>query len=56
MSERLQAFYRIRADASAIEDRALGIAIEQSVEAPLAAVRDPRVLSDIVGRVAAIED
>jgi ribulose-bisphosphate carboxylase large chain len=56
MSERLQAFYRIRADAAAIEDRARGIAIEQSVEAPLAAIHDPRVLSDIVGRVAAIED
>lgn len=56
MSERLQAYYRIRADASAIEDRALGIAIEQSVEAPLAAVHNPRVLSEIVGQVAAIED
>lgn len=56
MSERLQVFYRIRCDASVIEDRALGIAIEQSVEAPLAAIHDPRVLSDIVGEVAAIED
>jgi ribulose-bisphosphate carboxylase large chain len=56
MNQRLQAFYRVRADASVIEDRALGIAIEQSVEAPLAAVHDLRVLSDIVGEVAAIED
>jgi ribulose-bisphosphate carboxylase large chain len=56
MNERLQAFYRIRADAGTIEERARGIAIEQSVEAPLAAVRDPRILSNIVGQVAAIED
>ncbi|HUB63047.1 MAG TPA: RuBisCO large subunit C-terminal-like domain-containing protein [Methylocella sp.] len=56
MSERLQAFYRIRSDAASIEGRARAIAIEQSVEAPLAAIRDPRILSDIVGRVAAVED
>jgi ribulose-bisphosphate carboxylase large chain len=56
MSERLQAFYRIRSGAGEIEDRARGIAIEQSVEAPLAAVHDPRILSGIVGQVAAIED
>ena len=56
MTERLQAFYRIHGDASSIEERARGIAIEQSVEAPLAAVRDPRILSGIVGQVAAIED
>jgi ribulose-bisphosphate carboxylase large chain len=56
MNERLQAFYRIRGDAFSIEKRARAVAIEQSVEAPLAAIRDPRVLSNIVGRVAAIED
>jgi ribulose-bisphosphate carboxylase large chain len=56
MDERLQAFYRIRADASSIKERARGIAIEQSVEAPLAAIHEPHILSDIVGKVAAIED
>ncbi|HUZ91315.1 MAG TPA: RuBisCO large subunit C-terminal-like domain-containing protein [Methylocella sp.] len=56
MNERLQAFYQIRGDVSSIEKRARGIAIEQSVEAPLAAIRDPRILSGIVGEVAAIED
>jgi ribulose-bisphosphate carboxylase large chain len=56
MNERLQAFYRIRGDASSIEERARAVAIEQSVEAPLAAIRDPRILSNIVGQVAAIED
>ena len=56
MNERLQAFYQIRGDVSSIEERARGIAIEQSVEAPLAAIRDPRILSGIVGEVAAIED
>ncbi|HUI19900.1 MAG TPA: RuBisCO large subunit C-terminal-like domain-containing protein [Methylocella sp.] len=56
MTERLQVYYKIRSDASSIEERARGIAIEQSIEAPLAAIRDPRVLSDIVGEVAAIED
>jgi ribulose-bisphosphate carboxylase large chain len=56
MNEKLQVFYRIRGDAASIEDRAWGIAIEQSVEAPLAAIRDPRIVSGIVGEVAAIED
>lgn len=56
MSERLKAFYRIRSEPDSIEDRAKGLAIEQSVETPLAAVHDPRILSDIVGEVAAIED
>ena len=56
MNERLRAFYRIRGDAASIEDRARGIAIEQSVEAPLAAIHNSRILSDIVGQVAAIED
>jgi len=42
--------------ARAIEERALDIAIEQSVEMPVAAVRDASVLADIVGQVGAIED
>ncbi|HXW71905.1 MAG TPA: RuBisCO large subunit C-terminal-like domain-containing protein [Methylocella sp.] len=56
MNERLQVFYHIRSDASAIEERARAIAIEQSVEAPLSAIRDPWILSDIIGEVAAIKD
>jgi ribulose-bisphosphate carboxylase large chain len=56
VNTRLQAFYKIRADAASIEERARAIAIEQSVETPLAAIRDPRILSDIVGQVAAIDD
>lgn len=56
MSTRLQAIYKIRGDAASIEERARAIAIEQSVETPLAAIRDSRILSDIVGQVAAIKD
>jgi ribulose-bisphosphate carboxylase large chain len=44
----------VRARAADIEARAQAIAVEQSVEMPLAAIADARVLSDIVGRVAAI--
>jgi ribulose-bisphosphate carboxylase large chain len=51
---RLQAIYHIRSDASAIEARARAIALEQSVELPLAAVTDDFVRAEIVGRVEAI--
>ncbi len=50
----LLAHYRVRCDAGSIEDRAQKIAIEQSVEMPLAAIRDPAILSGIVGKVDAI--
>ena len=40
---RFIAVYRVRAAAGTIEARAQGIALEQSVELPLAAVRDARV-------------
>ncbi len=56
MSPRLSAFYRIRSEASAIEARAEAVAVEQSVEMPLAAIHDPGVLSGVAGKVAAIED
>lgn len=56
MSSRLNVFYRVRGDAGSIEARARAIAIEQSVETPLAAIHDPAILSDIVGQVAAIDD
>jgi ribulose-bisphosphate carboxylase large chain len=51
---RLEAVYRVRASADAIEARAQAIALEQSVELPLAAVQDARVRDEVVGRVSAI--
>ena len=56
MSSVLQAIYRIRSDARSIDDRARGIAIEQSVEMPVSAIDDEAVLAEIVGRVLAIDD
>jgi len=51
----ITAIYRVRASASTIEARAQALALEQSVELPLDAVRDPRVLRDVVARVVQIE-
>jgi len=48
---RILATYRVRADAASIEARADAIAVEQSVEMPVAAIDDAYVLSEIVGRV-----
>jgi ribulose-bisphosphate carboxylase large chain len=48
--------YRVRSDARAIDARARDIAVEQSVEMPLSAVREASTLSDVVGQVARIED
>jgi ribulose-bisphosphate carboxylase large chain len=53
---RLQAIYHIRCDARLIEERARAIAIEQSVEMPVAAIEDDFVRSEIVGRVEAITE
>ena len=47
----IEATYRVRAPASAIEARARAIALEQSVELPLEAVSDSRVLNEVVARV-----
>jgi ribulose-bisphosphate carboxylase large chain len=47
----LQAIYHIRSEARAIDARARAIAVEQSVEMPLAAIDDDTALSEIVGRV-----
>jgi ribulose-bisphosphate carboxylase large chain len=55
MTEWLTATYLIDADAARIEARAQDVAIEQSVECPLEAVRDPRVRDEVVARVASIE-
>jgi ribulose-bisphosphate carboxylase large chain len=54
--DRLIATYRIRADAASIEARARVIAVEQSVEMPVSAITDTRVVDDVVGRVEAITD
>jgi ribulose-bisphosphate carboxylase large chain len=52
----LQAIYHVRSDARAIEARARAIAVEQSVEMPVAAIDDEFVTSEIVGRVEAIRE
>ena len=51
---RMTVTYRVRSDAASIESRARAIAVEQSVETPLAAFSDERVLRDIVGEVLGI--
>jgi ribulose-bisphosphate carboxylase large chain len=56
MSERFSATYHVRSSAAEIEARAQGIAVEQSVEMPLAAITDAAVLDGIVGQVAGISD
>ena len=53
---RLQAIYHIRCDAKSIDARAQAIAVEQSVEMPLAAIDDKQVLSEIAGRVEGIRE
>src|SRR5579862_7522953 len=50
----LEATYRVSTTKDRVEARAQAIAIEQSIEAPLAAVGDPRVLDEVVARVVAI--
>lgn len=50
----IDATYRVRTTARDIDARAQAIALEQSIELPLAAVTDARVLRDVVARVAGI--
>jgi ribulose-bisphosphate carboxylase large chain len=52
---RIIARYRLRCDADAVEDRAQKIAVEQSVEMPLAGVRDREIMENIVGKVLRVE-
>ena len=54
--DRIIATYRVRADAASIAARAQAIAVEQSVEMPVAAIDDRRVLDEVVGRVEHIAD
>jgi ribulose-bisphosphate carboxylase large chain len=56
VTSRLIATYTIRCPASDIDARARAIAVEQSVEMPLAAITDDAILADIVGQVAGIVD
>jgi ribulose-bisphosphate carboxylase large chain len=53
---RLKAFYRIRCDARSIEARARALAVEQSVEMPVAAIDDAFVRAEIIGQVEAIAE
>ena len=53
---RLQAIYHIRCDARSIEARSRALAVEQSVEMPVAAIADEFVRAEIVGRVEAITE
>ncbi len=53
---RMTVTYRVRSDAASIEARAQAIAVEQSVEMPLAAISDEAVLRDIVGEVQGIRE
>ena len=50
----ITARYQVRVPAAEIDAFAAALALEQSVEVPLAAVRDPWVLDNTVGRVADI--
>lgn len=52
---RIIAVYLIRTTADQVEQRAEAIAIEQSVEMPLAAIMDDHIHDRIVGRVESIE-
>ncbi len=52
----MTAIYRVRSEAGSIEARARAIAVEQSVEMPVAAIEDRFVLAEIIGRVEGIEE
>jgi ribulose-bisphosphate carboxylase large chain len=56
MTERFTVTYHVRSDPASIEARAWAIAVEQSVEMPLAAIDEPEVLFNIVGKVEQIDD
>ncbi len=49
--ETFSATYHIDTDADAIESRALGVALEQTVELPPGVVQDPFVWENVLGRV-----
>jgi len=47
--------YRLQCSADAVDARARALAVEQSIEMPIEAVRDERVRAEIVGEVVTIE-
>src|SRR5215210_3882288 len=51
MNERIIATYRITAPESESRTRAEALATEQSVEMPLSAIYEPRILEEIVAKV-----
>jgi len=53
---KLDVVYHVRCDARSIEERARAIAVEQSVEMPVAAITDELVRTEIIGRVTAITE
>jgi ribulose-bisphosphate carboxylase large chain len=55
-AQRIAAIYRVTDTADRIQARADGIAVEQSVEMPVAAISDRTVLDEIVGQVEEIRD
>ena len=55
MSARMSVRYRLQCSADAIDARARALAIEQSIEMPIEAVRDGRVRTEIVGEIVGIE-
>jgi ribulose-bisphosphate carboxylase large chain len=55
MNGRLAVTYHVLGTAADIDARARSIAVEQSVEMPLAAIQDVAILSDIVGSVEDID-
>uniref|UniRef100_E6VQD3 Ribulose bisphosphate carboxylase large chain n=1 Tax=Rhodopseudomonas palustris (strain DX-1) TaxID=652103 RepID=E6VQD3_RHOPX len=55
MNERIVVTYQVAAAPAEIAARAEALAIEQSVECPLAAVTEQRIRDEILGRVEAIE-
>jgi ribulose-bisphosphate carboxylase large chain len=56
MPPRLIATYHVRCDAGAADERARVIAVEQSVEMPVAAIDDEYVRSEIIARVESVRD
>jgi ribulose-bisphosphate carboxylase large chain len=56
MKSAIEAIYHICGAAVSIEERARSLAVEQSVEMPVSAIEDKRVLGEIVGQVRGIRD
>lgn len=54
-TERILAIYHVRSPADTVEARARAIAVEQSVEMPVHAIRDAWIRDEIVGQVVSIE-